>query len=144
MYHVTKVLIVFDRVCANPCALILMRKQQFQPEEAIYPLCFQSIWARPKKQAVGGPALCFCWEHSWEKRFLESLDSLLGSGELALKPSSLNLFTMTYLLSRSFTATLFLSVIFAYRVLQRRRCWLIRTLLDTPQCITPHGLVTCR
>ena len=53
MYHVTKVLIVFDRVCANPCALILMNKQQFQPEEAIYALCFQSICVRPHKQARG-------------------------------------------------------------------------------------------
>ena len=51
MYHITKVLIVFDRVCANPCALILMSKQQFQPEEAIYALCFQNICARTEKQA---------------------------------------------------------------------------------------------
>ena len=108
MYHITKVLIVFDRVCLNPCALILMSKQQFQPEEVIYPLCFQNICVRSYKQSAGGPALCCCWEHSWEKRFLESLDSLtLGSEELALKPSSFNSFKMTYLLTWLFTATFF-------------------------------------
>ena len=60
MYHITKVLIVFDRVCSNPCALILMSKQQFQPEDAIYALCFQNICVRSDKKTVGGPALCCC------------------------------------------------------------------------------------
>ena len=50
MYHITKVLIVFDRVCPNPCALILMSKQQFQTEEAIYALCFQNICVRSDKK----------------------------------------------------------------------------------------------
>ena len=60
MYHITKVLIVFERVCSNPCTLIFMSKQQFQPEEATYALCFQSICARSDKQSAGGPALCCC------------------------------------------------------------------------------------
>ena len=60
MYHIIKVLIVFDRVCSNPCALILMSKQQFQPEEAIYALFFQNICVRLIKKTAGGPALCCC------------------------------------------------------------------------------------